>query len=188
MPRPKVRPEDRRRSVKACDTCKQLKKRCDSLTPCTPCTKKGIPESCGYSEKTRGQLERPLSPPQITSSKHKRSASAFSLAPSSSCAVTVQASHGPATFEDTRDNTRDNTRENTPAPYVGQKPVMLLSSTGEKGMRAEGNFDSLFTDQCYCSICWQHSSTVISSVLEENIETIRWRIDFYGRPTESAYA
>ncbi|KAK9792786.1 putative Zn(2)-C6 fungal-type domain-containing protein [Seiridium cardinale] len=130
MPRPKVRPEDRRRSVRACDTCKHLKKRCDSLQPCTPCTKKGISESCGYSEKSRRRLDRPFSPPQSSTRKHEaRSDSSFSLAPSSSAA---QLSHEIAAFEDARDNTRDDTRENTPAPYVGQKPVMLFSSTGEK--------------------------------------------------------
>jgi hypothetical protein len=136
MPRPKVRPEDRRRSVRACDTCKHLKKRCDSLLPCTPCTKKGISESCEYSEKTRRRLERPYSPPQQRSvhKRESRAGSASSHAPSSSA---PQANNEPTVFEDTRDNTRANTRENTPAPYVGQKPVMLFSSTGEKGK--EGN-------------------------------------------------
>ncbi|KAF3009225.1 hypothetical protein E8E14_008584 [Neopestalotiopsis sp. 37M] len=131
MPRPKVRPEDRRRSVRACDTCKHLKKRCDSLLPCTPCTKKGISESCEYSEKTRRRLERPYSPPQQRSvhKRESRAGSASSHAPSSSA---PQANNEPTVFEDTRDNTRANTRENTPAPYVGQKPVMLFSSTGEK--------------------------------------------------------
>lgn len=134
MPRPRVKPEDRRRSVRACDTCKHLKKRCDSLIPCTPCTKKGISESCEYSEKTRRSLYRPLLPPQIPRQKQesRTGGPVLSLPQSSNI---QQRSHESTSFEDTRDNTRDNTRENTPAPYGGQKPVMLFSSAGEKGER-----------------------------------------------------
>lgn len=49
MPRPHVKPEDRQRVANACAPCKTSKKRCDATTPCTPCIKKGQPESCTYT-------------------------------------------------------------------------------------------------------------------------------------------
>ncbi|OJZ85149.1 hypothetical protein ASPFODRAFT_61829 [Aspergillus luchuensis CBS 106.47] len=49
MPRPKVRPEDRRRSSHACQTCKILKIRCDSQRPCSSCMRRGQAHTCAYS-------------------------------------------------------------------------------------------------------------------------------------------
>ncbi|KAF9893440.1 hypothetical protein FE257_010752 [Aspergillus nanangensis] len=48
MPRPKVRPEDRQRSSRACKTCKALKIRCDSQNPCTTCIRREQPDECIY--------------------------------------------------------------------------------------------------------------------------------------------
>jgi hypothetical protein len=49
MPRPKVRPEDRQRSSRACQACKALKIRCDSNHPCASCIRRGQANSCVYS-------------------------------------------------------------------------------------------------------------------------------------------
>ncbi|KAL4879453.1 hypothetical protein BJY04DRAFT_229014 [Aspergillus karnatakaensis] len=49
MPRPKVRPEDRRRSYRACLPCKTLKIRCDALQPCGSCLRRGQASHCTYS-------------------------------------------------------------------------------------------------------------------------------------------
>lgn len=49
MPRPKVRPEDRKRSCKACVSCKASKIRCDSRLPCATCVRRGQSASCVYS-------------------------------------------------------------------------------------------------------------------------------------------
>ncbi|KAJ9136596.1 putative C6 transcription factor [Pleurostoma richardsiae] len=48
MPRPKVKPEDRQRSSKACIACKVSKIRCDSQLPCASCVKKERAGSCVY--------------------------------------------------------------------------------------------------------------------------------------------
>ncbi|KIW17522.1 hypothetical protein PV08_04716 [Exophiala spinifera] len=50
MPRPKVRPEDRQRAVKACIPCKSSKKRCDAQQPCSNCVRKRAAETCEYAE------------------------------------------------------------------------------------------------------------------------------------------
>jgi len=49
MPRPKVRPEDRQRSSRACLACKASKIRCDSQLPCASCIRRDQANSCVYS-------------------------------------------------------------------------------------------------------------------------------------------
>ncbi|TLS27423.1 hypothetical protein PpBr36_04239 [Pyricularia pennisetigena] len=54
MPRPPVRPEDRQRVARACQTCKASKKRCDGIRPCGSCSRKGLGEICRYVPGRRG--------------------------------------------------------------------------------------------------------------------------------------
>lgn len=49
MPRPKIRPEDRKRSCKACVSCKASKIRCDSRLPCATCVRRGQSAACVYT-------------------------------------------------------------------------------------------------------------------------------------------
>jgi len=58
MPRPKVRPEDRQRSSKACLPCQASKIRCDSQTPCISCVRRDRSAACTYVETHRQQLPR----------------------------------------------------------------------------------------------------------------------------------
>jgi hypothetical protein len=53
MPRPKVRPEERQRSCKACLACKSAKIRCDSQSPCASCIRRDRGNSCIYSDVDR---------------------------------------------------------------------------------------------------------------------------------------
>ncbi|KAF2638507.1 hypothetical protein P280DRAFT_455537 [Massarina eburnea CBS 473.64] len=53
MPRPKVKPQDRRRAVKACLSCKVSKVRCNAQSPCNVCVRRGRENSCVYSTETR---------------------------------------------------------------------------------------------------------------------------------------
>lgn len=53
MPRPKVKPQDRQRSARACDACKASKKRCDANQPCRLCLKKGTQDSCTFTPTPR---------------------------------------------------------------------------------------------------------------------------------------
>lgn len=52
MPRPKVRPEDRQRSSKACLPCQASKIRCDSQSPCMSCARRDRADACTYIEST----------------------------------------------------------------------------------------------------------------------------------------
>lgn len=58
MPRPKVRPEDRQRSSKACLPCQASKIRCDSQTPCMSCVRRDRSAACIYVETHRRRLPR----------------------------------------------------------------------------------------------------------------------------------
>ncbi|KAL5341761.1 hypothetical protein BJX70DRAFT_395493 [Aspergillus crustosus] len=58
MPRPKVRPEDRRRSTRACLSCKTSKIRCDALQPCGSCRRRGQASHCTYSGIDRRRRQR----------------------------------------------------------------------------------------------------------------------------------
>ncbi|KAJ0104034.1 hypothetical protein J7T55_009699 [Diaporthe amygdali] len=58
MPRPKVKPQDRQRSARACDACKASKKRCDGNQPCRLCLKKGTQDTCTYRPTARGRRSR----------------------------------------------------------------------------------------------------------------------------------
>lgn len=49
MPRPKVRPENRQRSYRACVACKSSKIRCDAQTPCGSCMRRDQASTCVYS-------------------------------------------------------------------------------------------------------------------------------------------
>jgi hypothetical protein len=51
MPRPKVRPEARRRAVVACVPCQMSKKKCDSRTPCANCCRRSYEANCVYDPK-----------------------------------------------------------------------------------------------------------------------------------------
>jgi hypothetical protein len=57
MPRRPVKPQDRQRVVRACDTCKASKKRCDGNQPCSACEKKGAGDACHF---TVGRRHHPL--------------------------------------------------------------------------------------------------------------------------------
>jgi hypothetical protein len=53
MPRPTVLPENRRRSVHACQPCRESKKKCDARLPCSHCIQRNIHSLCTFSEKNR---------------------------------------------------------------------------------------------------------------------------------------
>ena len=115
MPRPRVKPQDRKRSVRACRACKASKKRCDSNFPCGNCVRRGIADTCEYSSPKRRtrptELPPILGPGLLLSPQHSLTAAA----------VRPEA-------RERDDDTRDTT------PSIGQRPVMLYSSSGERGM------------------------------------------------------
>lgn len=50
MPRAKVKPEERQRVERACQSCKSSKKRCDGQEPCGLCVKQNRAEACTYGQ------------------------------------------------------------------------------------------------------------------------------------------
>lgn len=114
-----MRPEDRRRAANACEPCKSSKKRCDAKLPCSLCVKKGLACSCIY---VPSQNSRPLRQP---ASAHPPSAS------SPPRLSRTRLEHGTQHYES--DHVAPEIR-NSISPTPEQRPVMLLSSSGEKGM------------------------------------------------------
>lgn len=91
MPRPKVKPQDRQRSIRACDTCKASKKRCDANQPCRLCLKKGTQDSCVYSPTTRDRRRRHS---QSTTSRSEVSRAHAAAAASSTITAAAGAAAG----------------------------------------------------------------------------------------------
>lgn len=48
MPRPKVKPENRKRSVAACNPCRASKLKCDATYPCSSCIRRRRRDACTY--------------------------------------------------------------------------------------------------------------------------------------------
>lgn len=126
MPRPRVRPENRQRSARACEPCKIAKKRCDSALPCGTCVKKSIAPSCEYARSHgRGSShwrsaggDFGSAAPRAPSSEPRRGAGAGG---SQRVEGTSSISPGPPTPQSSRMPT-------------GQSPLIMLSSSGENGM------------------------------------------------------
>lgn len=151
MPRRPVNPQDRQRVVRACDSCKASKKRCDGVQPCSPCRKKSQDDTCHY---TSGRRHHPL--PQRNSISSQRQVSLEEshlgsdihhptgdtlLSPNSSWGIHDSGAISPgdisANYTQLRDQHRsgrlnDGTRESS-SDVMGQPPVMLSSVSGEKG-------------------------------------------------------
>lgn len=108
MPRPRVRPEDRRRSVRACEACRLSRKRCDSQLPCALCSDKGLGAQCHYRQSGARSASTAIPPYQ-----QRRDA---------------DAPLSPGKTPEQGDGTMHTS-------YT-QKGRMLLSSNGEKGRYA----------------------------------------------------
>lgn len=155
MPRPKVKPQDRQRSVRACDACKASKKRCDANQPCRLCLKKGTQDACTYTPTARDKRSRP-SPQQLNAatatSSHPESISvAIESSPADFRSIltgSTQRSRHPLVdrgflhsqnddAQDADDDADSGTEENPDSrnsvETSTQKPVMLSSSSGDKG-------------------------------------------------------
>lgn len=154
MPRPKVKPQDRQRSVRACDACKASKKRCDANQPCRLCLKKGTQDTCTYTPTARDRRSRhsQSAPSQASSIAVAVAAGESSQAgprpilsgpfqrPEAPFGTQSPALHDPhveLVDEDAESETdyvpdsRDSVDRTTE-----QRPVMLYSSSGDKGMHS----------------------------------------------------
>lgn len=157
MPRPKVKPQDRQRSVRACDACKASKKRCDANQPCRLCLKKGTQDTCTYTPTARDKRSRPSlqqsnTATTATSSYPKRTSVAAENSPTDfrsiltgstqrsrhhfdDRAFSQQQDEGIQDAEEDADSdTEENPESRNSVETSTQKPVMLSSSSGDKGM------------------------------------------------------
>ncbi|KAM3413807.1 hypothetical protein BST61_g10490 [Cercospora zeina] len=148
MPRPKVKPQDRQRSARACVPCKASKIRCNAATPCGPCLKRERIDACVYLESSRKrQKTSPFPTPSVEDASprydprleeasqtapHGRSKSgAEHVAPTAN----MQAHNGTTSRAPTGTGTHTSP-SNTPEPGKDASRMtqsrMLLSSKGEK--------------------------------------------------------
>lgn len=157
MPRPKVKPQDRQRSVRACDACKASKKRCDANQPCRLCLKKGTQDTCTYTPTARDKKSRPSlqlsDTATTTSSSHPKSISVVTEnSPADFRSILTGSTQrsrnllGDPEFsqpqdedaqdveEDVESETEENPESRNSVERSTQKPVMLSSSSGDKGM------------------------------------------------------
>lgn len=156
MPRPKVKPQDRQRSAKACDACKASKKRCDANQPCRLCVKKGTQDTCTFTPTARDRRS------QRSASKASR---ANSIAVANDAAtvdfgsviagpsqgsgagfgdrsVTSQDAEGDEVVDEDAESETDyvpDSRDSVERTDQ-QRPLMLSSSSGDKGIK---NFTNL---------------------------------------------
>ncbi|EED22426.1 C6 transcription factor, putative [Talaromyces stipitatus ATCC 10500] len=130
MPRPKVRPEDRQRSSKACLPCQVSKIRCDSQTPCTSCLRRDRTSACIYVESHRRRRPR-------THRTHELRFAPFNhRAAGSPGSPRLRTSNEFATRNPEGNDDAEATQSVSEAPSV-QSPEctesrLLLSSKGEK--------------------------------------------------------
>lgn len=149
MPRPKVKPQDRQRSVRACDACKASKKRCDANQPCRLCLKKGTQDACTYTPTSRDRRSR-------HSQSAPSQASSIAVAPAKSQADSRPIPSGPFQRQEAPFGTEPSALHDTHIELVDedaesetdylpdsrasldrtaeQRPVMLYSSSGDKGI------------------------------------------------------
>lgn len=131
MPRPKVRPENRQRSSKACLPCQASKIRCDSQTPCTSCVRRDRSATCTYAESQKRRSSK---------THHNRevrfvSRNDHAIGTSASTRVTTSAESRVRASQENDDNATKNASILAPPVQSpgGTESRLLLSSKGEKG-------------------------------------------------------
>lgn len=150
MPRRPVNPRDRQRVIQACDSCRISKKRCDGRLPCNVCTRKKNDGSCHYKagrrecptsrNNTNDVLINPTSNLQAAPERIRTPRGILSpdsswgvRDPSSgplettgnlSSSATCRQLSSSGLYEDTQSSGGEQTE---------QPPVMLSSTSGEKG-------------------------------------------------------
>jgi Fungal Zn(2)-Cys(6) binuclear cluster domain len=141
MPRPKVKPQDRRRSRKACDTCKSSKKRCDANLPCVLCVRKGVASSCSYS--VTGRRNRVVQTQNVAVHQPSSEESSGLSTPVGLRRPLQNQEHrsskSPAQLESGANSGGSGPSTILGASTsrsIGQRPVMLTSKSGDKGRRS----------------------------------------------------
>ncbi|UQC90619.1 uncharacterized protein CLUP02_16149 [Colletotrichum lupini] len=119
MPRPPVRPEDRKRSTRACTACRATKKRCDAAQPCRPCVKRGVGSSCTYSQHVRARRAPPNQSSAASGTRQRDQVSPLLFQRQES------------SLQDENETAASSTSGKTVTP-PGPRPVMMYTCSGEK--------------------------------------------------------
>ncbi|KAI3557300.1 hypothetical protein CABS03_11885 [Colletotrichum abscissum] len=119
MPRPPVRPEDRKRSTRACTACRATKKRCDAAQPCRPCVKRGVGSSCTYSQHVRARRAPPNQSSAASGTRQRDQVSPLLYQRQES------------SLQDENETAGSSTSGKTVTP-PGPRPVMMYTCSGEK--------------------------------------------------------
>lgn len=187
MPRPKVRPEDRQRSSKACVACKASKIRCDSELPCAACIRRDRASLCVYpppesrsatrrnrrtgegqaseSVRTASSAGDVVSVSGIASSTPHSSGAARAAFPDDVPVSPTSASRPPSRSPDT---TSDSSSRQRPGPRL------MISSIGEKGTSFhQSSVHKRICLQC-CSLYWRDSILVFRPLSSPGVEAICW--------------
>lgn len=181
MPRPKVQPQDRQRSARACDACKASKKRCDGKQPCRLCLKKGamVMVPCTYTPTARDRRRQQHTAAQVGSPIPSPARQARRLREDADESEPDGPGSGSGSFLDGA----------TP------KPAMLHSSGGDKGMfGCATGYCTYLSDQstvlidhhttCWCSFCRQHGIPFVSSLPAKDTEALCRAFWLHRPPTQ----
>lgn len=195
MPRPKVKPQDRQRSVRACDACKASKKRCDANQPCRLCLKKGAQDTCTYTPTARDKRSRPSVQQSDTAStaagSHPKTISSVAVENSPTDFRSIltgstqlprhhfhervfseqQDDDAPDADEDVGSETEENPESRNSVERSTQKPVMLSSSSGDKGMASSLLPVLCFGERhlhCSCAMCLPNRDTTTTKCRDKS--------------------
>lgn len=151
MPRPKVKPQDRQRSAKACDACKASKKRCDANQPCRLCVKKGTQDTCTFTPTARDRRSSRRSASNLSQANaisvttDVSTAEFGSVLAGPSQRTIAQSSNRSLASQDAEGDEEVDEEVDSETDYVPdsrdfvertnqQRPLMLSSSSGDKGI------------------------------------------------------
>lgn len=175
MPRAKVKPQDRRRAVQACLSCKLSKIRCDAQSPCSACIRRGREDSCIYSgphpsdSATSGPVEGQRNqPPQEPRSPISHSAS---------CLSHTEVSHYNQDLDQSSPEVTQRAQETWRRSSNSTRSRMLTSSKGEKRMLRPNLFKPILTE---ISLRWSSIVALVSTVSATCCSTMHGSISIHG--------
>lgn len=128
MPRPKIDEASRRRITHACRHCKTVKQKCDGLSPCVQCVKRGRPLACEYEPRINpGGLRRRRRRSRVSGEQERES-------PSSQVSQAALLPIVKDSEESQRPDTRPGSIEDASELVVPRMSQVLYNSKGEPGL------------------------------------------------------
>ena len=135
MPRPRVRPENRIRCSRACDSCKASKIRCNSRLPCAACIKRNRPGDCSFATPTNRPVRlyhHGSDASHVSTSPNSSTPTQYSL-PQATMAIAPPVTLAPPSRPDTATGD-DSTSRGTSRGQDSPRERFVTGSNGEKGM------------------------------------------------------